>query len=91
MGDFFRELGLVESAKKIYVTLIQQLEREYGESHGTIVYSAYNQSWQYKCKHPDVIKVSGHYQAILTIFLQDSLKMDFKPLGTKYCGYIMSL
>jgi len=45
------------AAKKVYKTLIKQLELNYGESHGTIEYSAFDQSWKYRCKHPDVIKV----------------------------------
>lgn len=58
LGNFFKNLGLMEAAKNIYLTLIEQLEMNYGISHGTIVYSAHNHSWVYRCKHYTVIKVS---------------------------------
>lgn len=56
LGNFFLSLGLMEAAQKVYEALIKQLELHYGESHGTIVYNAFDQSWKYRCKHPDVIK-----------------------------------
>lgn len=56
LGHFFQNLSLMEAAKNIYVTLIKQLEMNYGISHGDIIYSAHNQSWTYRCKHPTVIK-----------------------------------
>ena len=57
LGKFFLKLGLIEAAKTVYETLIKQLEMNFGESHGTIVYDAFGQSWKYRCKHPDVITV----------------------------------
>ncbi|CAG2215023.1 NPHP3 [Mytilus edulis] len=44
------------SSKKIFKTLIKQLELNYGESHGTVVYNVHDHTWKYRCKHPDVIK-----------------------------------
>ncbi|CAG2252128.1 NPHP3 [Mytilus edulis] len=43
-------------SKKIFKTLIKQLELNYGESHGTVVYNVHDHTWKYRCKHPDVIK-----------------------------------
>ncbi|XP_071175248.1 uncharacterized protein [Mytilus edulis] len=55
LGKFFLKLGLMEAAKTVYKTLIKQLEMNFGESYGTIVYDPFSQSWKYRCKHPDVI------------------------------------
>ncbi|XP_052774907.1 uncharacterized protein LOC128213338 [Mya arenaria] len=56
LGHFFLQVGLVEAARNVYTTLVEQLEHQYGASHGTIVYSANTQLYTYRCKHPDVIK-----------------------------------
>ncbi|XP_053394800.1 uncharacterized protein LOC123525710 isoform X2 [Mercenaria mercenaria] len=56
LGNFFQTLGLMEAAKNIYLTLIKQLEMNYGISHGCIVYSAHNHSWVYRCQCYTVIK-----------------------------------
>ena len=57
LGNFFLNLGLLEAAKKIYEMLMKQLEDRFKESDGTVVYNPRNQSWRYRCKHPDVLKV----------------------------------
>ena len=57
LGSFFLNLGLLDAAKKIYQMLIKQSEHRFKESHGTVVYNPRNQSWRYRCKHPDVLKV----------------------------------
>ncbi|XP_052059702.1 uncharacterized protein LOC127700331 [Mytilus californianus] len=56
LGNFFLIIGIMEAAKKIFKTLIKQLELNYGESHGTVVYNVHDHTWKYRCKHPDVIK-----------------------------------
>ena len=57
LGNFFSTLGLIEAAKKVYKTLIKILELNFDEIYDTIVYSAFDQSWKYRCNHPVVIKV----------------------------------
>ncbi|XP_063416779.1 uncharacterized protein LOC134699017 [Mytilus trossulus] len=56
LGNFFLIIGIMEAAKKIFKTLIKQLELNYGESQGTVVYNVHDHTWKYRCKHPDVIK-----------------------------------
>ncbi|XP_063416845.1 uncharacterized protein LOC134699089 isoform X1 [Mytilus trossulus] len=66
LGNFFQTLGLTHAAKKVYKTLVKQLELSYDETHDTIVYSAYGQSWKYRCNHPEVIKALQNLGTVYT-------------------------
>lgn len=40
-----------------YESLIQELDKRYLPSHGTVIYDIAYSKWNYKCNHPEVIEV----------------------------------
>ncbi|XP_033745872.1 LOW QUALITY PROTEIN: uncharacterized protein LOC117331312 [Pecten maximus] len=56
LGDFFLHLGLFKASRDVNELLLEQLEARYTVSHGTVVYKINTYNWNYRCKHPDVIK-----------------------------------
>ncbi|WAR23121.1 Y7407-like protein [Mya arenaria] len=96
LAHFFLQVGLVEAARNVYTTLVEQLEHQYGASHGTIVYSANTQLYTYRCKHPDVIKLCEGLLGLATVYvgkenmaeakklLSRSLELSTKILGKRH-------
>ncbi|XP_060078987.1 uncharacterized protein LOC132558436 [Ylistrum balloti] len=56
LGDFFLHLGLFKASRNVNELLLEQLEARYAVSHGVVVYNNNTYNWNYRCKHPDVIK-----------------------------------
>lgn len=55
LGEFFFDLGLLDGARKVLDSLLQNLERKYSCSHVTIISCPTNFSWKRRCSHETVI------------------------------------